>query len=291
MATDYHALPDPEVLASLRANGLGKEADLIEQRAGIKLSAIASVLDQFITKNEACKKLKENVIKLAVHDDAVLIQGDSGTGKELIAQALGKNRKSGRFVAINVSAIPRELVESTLFGYNKGAFTGASADTPGLIQYAEEGTLFLDEVGDLSYDLQCKFLRVLQDRKVRRVGSNSEEEVRCRIIAATHQDLRTLVTEGKFRLDLYARLSTFVLRIPSLTERPEDIAAIITHLEPKFPVADVDWSKVDLSLGVRGLQQYARRWAVLGELPAQSVATTALSPEALKLVGTINASL
>lgn len=279
MANDHFAIPDPEVLASLRANGLGKEADQIEQRAGIKLSAIASVLDQFITEDEACKKLKENVYKLAVHDDAVLIQGASGTGKELIAQALGKNRKSGRFVAINVSAIPRELVESTLFGYNKGAFTGAASDTPGLIQYAEEGTLFLDEVGDLSYDLQCKFLRVLQDRRVRRVGSNQEEEVKCRIIAATHQDLKSLVTEGKFRLDLYARLSTFVLRIPSLAERPCDVAAIMRKLEPKFPVESVDWTNVDLSLGVRGLQQYARRWTVLGELPQQQ----------LNVTGTINA--
>jgi len=267
MANEHYAIPDPEVLASLRANGLGKEADQIEQRAGIRLGAIASVLDQFITTDEKCKKLKENVYKLAVHDDAVLIQGDSGTGKELIAQALGKNRKSGRFVAINVSAIPKELIESTLFGYNKGAFTGANVSTPGLIQYAEEGTLFLDEAGDLSYDLQCKFLRVLQDRKVRRVGANEEEEVKCRIIAATHQDLKTLVQENKFRLDLYARLSTFVLRIPPLSQRPGDIAAIMATLEPKFPIDKVDWTKVDLSFNVRALQQYARRWAVLGELP------------------------
>ncbi len=270
MANDHYVLPDPEVLASLRANGLGKEADQIEQRAGIKLGAIASVLDQFITDDPVCKKLKENVYKLAVHDDAVLIQGDSGTGKELIAQALGKNRKSGRFVAINVSAIPRELVESTLFGYNKGAFTGANNSTPGLIQYAEEGTLFLDEIGDLSYDLQCKFLRVLQDRKVRRVGSNEEEDVKCRIIAATHQDLRELVKENKFRLDLYARLSTFVLRIPSLAERPADVALIMAKLAPAFPAASVDWSKVDLSFNVRALQQYARRFVVLGELPTSN---------------------
>lgn len=267
MDDNYH-IPDPEILAALRANGLGKEADILEQRAGIKLSAIAAVLDQFITADPACIEMKSDIYKLAVHDDCVLIQGASGTGKELVAQALGKNRKSGRFVAINVSAIPKELIESTLFGYNKGAFTGANTSTPGLIQYAEEGTLFLDEVGDLSYDLQCKFLRVLQDRKVRRVGACEEEEVKCRIIAATHQDLKSLVMENKFRLDLYARLSTFVINIPSLAERMADIPLIMRSLEPKFPVAKVDWTKVDLSFNVRALIQFARRYAVLGKLPA-----------------------
>lgn len=269
MANDnpLQILPSPEMLKNLRENGMGAEADIIEQRCGINMGAISNELDKFITQDPVCLKMKQNIYKLAVHDDPVLVQGASGTGKELIAKALGKNRKSGRFVAINVSAIPRELVESTLFGYNKGAFTGATVSTPGLIQHAEEGTLFLDEVGDLSYDLQCKFLRVLQDRRVRRVGSNEEEEVKCRFIAATHQDLRALVAEGKFRLDLYARLSTFVIKIPSITERLGDIPHIMRELEPKFPASTIDWAKVDLSFNVRALIQYARRYTVLGELP------------------------
>jgi len=172
-------------------------------------------------------------------------------------------------MAINVAAIPRELVESTLFGYSKGAFTGASLEKPGLIQHAGEGTLFLDEIGDLSLDLQAKFLRVMQDRKVRRVGSLDEEVVQCRFIAATHFDLWELVKEKKFRIDLYARLSTFILRIPPLRERLDDIPTIMQAIEPNFPVAKVDWSKVDLSLNVRSLIQIARRYMVLNDLPQQ----------------------
>ena len=269
MATDKQQIPDPEILRELRAAGLGAEADKIEQRLGINLGAITNVLDKFVTRDPDCMKLKEKVYKLAVEDDCVLITGASGTGKELIAKALGANRKSGRFVAINVSAIPRELVESTLFGYVKGAFTGAVADAEGLVQYAAEGTLFLDEIGDLSLDLQSKFLRVLQDRKVRRVGSNKEEDVKCRFIAATHCDLQGMVKEKLFRLDLYARLSTFILAIPSLTQRLSDVPHIVKALAPNYPVEQVDWSKVDLSYNVRSLEQYARRYNVLGELPSQ----------------------
>lgn len=266
MAIDKHQIPDPEILRELRANGLGAEADKIEQRLGINLGAITNVLDKFVTRDPACLALKEQVYKLAVYDDCVLITGASGTGKELIARALGVNRKAGRFVAINVSAIPRDLVESTLFGYVKGAFTGAVADAEGLVQYAAEGTLFLDEIGDLSIDLQSKFLRVLQDRKVRRVGSNKEEDVKCRFIAATHCDLLSMVKDKLFRLDLYARLSTFILAIPPLSARLDDVPHIIRALEPSFP-ADIDWTKLDLSYNVRSLEQYARRYAVLGEIP------------------------
>jgi len=268
MAND-NQLVDPQVLQSLRDSGLGEQADRIEQRLGINVGAITNVLDQFITNDSACLKLKSDVYKLAPHSDTVLIQGDSGTGKELIARALGANRKSGRFVPINVSAIPKELVESTLFGYEKGAFTGAAATQEGLVQYAGEGTLFLDEIGDLSLDLQSKFLRVMEDRMVRRVGSNKEEEVKCRFLAATHCDLNQLVREKKFRLDLCARLSTFILRIPNLFERPKDIVLIMSKLEPKFP-ADFNWMGVDTRYNVRHLKSYARQFAVLGDLPKAS---------------------
>jgi len=258
-----------EVLRGLRESGLGDQADILEQRHNINIGAITNVLDQFITNDPVCLKLKDDVYKLAPHNDTVLIQGDSGTGKELIAKALGANRKAGRFVAINVSAIPRELVESTLFGYEKGAFTGAVATAEGLVQYAGEGTLFLDEIGDLSLDLQSKFLRVMEDRMVRRVGSNKEEEVKCRFLAATHCDLSELVREKKFRLDLCARLSTFILRIPNLFARPSDIALIMSKLEPKFP-ANFNWLGIDTRYNVRHLKSYARQFAVLGELPRAS---------------------
>lgn len=258
---------DPALLELLNKEGMGDFRLEVEKRLGINLGAVESELSKFITRNKACEKLKMDVRRLCVHDYPVLIHGETGTGKETIAKALGANRKAGRFVAVNVAAIPEALVESTLFGYKKGSFTGASQDTPGLIQHAAEGTLFLDEIGDLPLLVQAKFLRVMQDKRVRRVGSNEEEEVKCRFIAASHHDIRKLVDEGKFRLDLYARLSTFVLNIPPLRERLEDISHIMVKLNSKFPVAKVDWTKVDLSLNVRSLEQYAARYAVLEELP------------------------
>lgn len=258
---------DPEMLKFFREQGMHAQADAIEKQLGIALGAVEKELDKFITADEHCEQLKESVRRLATVDDPVLIQGETGTGKETIARALGANRKTGRFVAINVAAIPKELIESTLFGYSKGAFTGASVEKIGLIQHAEAGTLFLDEIGDLPLDVQAKFLRVLQDMKVRKVGALDEEEVKCRFIAATHCDLKKMVSEKKFRQDLYARLTIFQLDIPCLDSRRSDIPLIMKNLEPKFPCDKVDWSKVDLSLNVRSLIQYARRYAVLGELP------------------------
>ena len=205
--------------------------------------------------------------RLVTHDDPVLIQGESGTGKEIIANLLGSGRKTGRFVAVNVSALPKELVESILFGYVKGTFTGAQQDREGLVQHAQEGTLFLDEIGDLPLELQCKFLRVMQERKVRRVGASDEEPVMCRFITATHYTLWNEVVNKQFRLDLYARLSTFMLTIPPLRNRLDDIPAICESLDKSFPHTKIDWTKVDLALNVRSLQQIIRRYAVLGKLP------------------------
>lgn len=261
--------PNPNLLEFLKEQGLAEQVAQLEKQFGINLTAIEAALDKFVTQDARCIKLKEHVRSLATHEDCVLIQGETGTGKEIIARALGANRPRGHFVAINVAAIPSELVESTLFGYKKGAFTGASQDTQGLIQYAGEGTVFLDEIGDLDLGLQAKFLRVLQDRKVRRVGSLEEEEVKCRFIAASHFDLRERVSAKEFRLDLYARLSTFILKIPSLSSRKDDIPVIMKHLNPAFPVDKVDWNKVDLSLNIRHLEQYARRYAVLEQLPTE----------------------
>jgi len=259
---------DPEMLKFFREQGMHAQADAIEKQLGIALGAVELELDKFVTKSPACEDIKEAVRRLATVDDPVLIYGETGTGKEIIAKALGANRKTGRFVAINVAAIPKELVESTLFGYTKGAFTGATLEKLGLIQHAESGTLFLDEIGDLSLDLQAKFLRVLQDMKVRRVGALDEEPVKCRFIAATHRDLKQMVADKLFRQDLYARLTTFQLDLPPLRKRLEDCALIMSKLEPKFPA--IDWTGVDLSLNVRSLIQYARRFAVLGEVPKPS---------------------
>ncbi len=162
-------------------------------------------------------------------ESTVLIQGESGTGKELIARAIHDKspRKSGNFVPVNCAAIPDELLESELFGYVKGAFTGAQQSKQGRVQYADGGTLFLDEIGDMKPILQAKLLRVLQEREVEQVGGVKATKVDVRVIAATHQNLDQLVAEGRFREDLYYRLAVIPLEAPALRERREDIPLLI----------------------------------------------------------------
>lgn len=161
----------------------------------------------------------------------VLIEGESGTGKELIARGIhfGGNRSEKMFVPINCSAIPENLLESELFGHVKGAYTGATENKRGLFEYADQGTLFLDEVGDLSAVLQAKLLRVLEDGRIRRVGDYREIEVDARILAATNKDMGKLLKEGKFREDLYFRLAVIPIRVPLLRERKEDIRLLVDH--------------------------------------------------------------
>ena len=172
------------------------------------------------------------VFKVAQFDDtSVLITGESGTGKELIARSIHllSNRKNTMFYPVNCSAIPEHLFESEFFGHKKGAFTGASESKPGWFEIANHGTLFLDEIGDLPIFQQTKFLRVLEDKKVRRIGTHREIEVDVRIISATNQDLEQLAEAEKFRLDLLHRLNSFVINIPPLRERKEDIPPLIEH--------------------------------------------------------------
>jgi len=172
-----------------------------------------------------------NLITKVSEDDfaTVLIRGESGTGKELVAKAIHKHssRKSNNFVPVNCAAIPDDLLESELFGYTKGAFTGAAQNKIGRIQYADKGTLFLDEIGDMKPSLQAKLLRVLQEREFEPVGSLKATAVDTRVVAATHCDLEQLVSEGKFREDLYYRLSVIPLNIPPLRDRKEDIPILL----------------------------------------------------------------
>jgi formate hydrogenlyase transcriptional activator len=169
-------------------------------------------------------------------DSAVLVQGETGTGKEVIAQAIheaGPRRRS-RFVAVNCAAIPGPLLESELFGHERGAFTGAVAQTVGRFQAADGGTLFLDEIGDLPLDLQPKLLRVLQEKQVERLGNGRTLQVDVRVIAATNQDLWRMVQERKFRADLYYRLNVFPIALPPLRERKCDISLLAEHFVQKF---------------------------------------------------------
>ena len=184
-------------------------------------------------------KVMENLIAqaslFARSDAPVLITGESGTGKELLARFIHRESgRKGQFIAVNCGALPRELFEAELFGYEKGAFTGASSSKKGLVEEAEGGTLFLDEVGELPLELQPKLLRFLQEGEFRRVGGTAIRKADVRIVAATNRDLKKMVEEGRFREDLYYRLGVLNLHLPPLRERPEDIPVLLEHFLKKF---------------------------------------------------------
>ncbi|WP_265671367.1 two-component system response regulator GlrR [Klebsiella grimontii] len=185
-----------------------------------------------VTRSPLMERLLEQAGMVAQSDVSVLINGQSGTGKEIIAQAIhnASPRRDKPFVAINCGALPEQLLESELFGHARGAFTGAVSNREGLFQAAEGGTLFLDEIGDMPVALQVKLLRVLQERKVRPLGSNRDIDIDVRIISATHRDLPKAMARGEFREDLFYRLNVVNLKIPPLAERTEDIPLLANHL-------------------------------------------------------------
>ncbi len=174
------------------------------------------------------QRLLRLVARVAPTDSTVLVLGESGTGKELVARSLHvlSSRARQPFVPVNVGALPETLIESELFGYAKGAFTGANADRAGLVEEADRGTLFLDEIGDMPLATQVKLLRTLENNEVRRIGENAPRMVDVRVVAATHRDLRALVADGRFRADLYYRLNVVQIELPPLRERREDIGLL-----------------------------------------------------------------
>ena len=186
------------------------------------------MLSAIIGNSPAIKAVKQLIEQVAPSDATVLVRGPSGSGKELVARALHdlSERSSGRFVPVNCAAIPRELLESELFGHRKGAFSGAICDHKGRFEMAHKGTLFLDEIGDMPLDLQVKLLRVLQERKVDPVGSQTAIDVDVRVVAATHKNLEAAVACGDFREDLFYRLNVIPLSLPALHERVDDIPSL-----------------------------------------------------------------
>lgn len=254
-----------ELLKDLRASGCDSVADELEREAASKL-VTNKWLDQLITQDERMLKLKEDVLKLIPHEDCVLIRGETGTGKELIARALHGSRK-GPFMAINCAGMPDTLIESELFGHAKGSFTGAEKTKIGLMELAENGTLFLDEIGELNMPTQAKLLRVIQERSVRRVGGDQEIKINCRIVSATHREL----SHSEFRKDLYYRISTFELVTIPLHDRWQDISLIVAALDvdKKIPSIEIfcNFPYRKLEGNVRQLQQLVRRFYVLGEMP------------------------
>ena len=195
-----------------------------------------------ITVNQSMKNLLERLKKVALFDYPVLITGESGTGKELFAKAIHNlsPRKDKPFIAINCASISPEIMEAEFFGYKKGSFTGADKDKKGVIEEADGGTLFLDEIGEMPLDIQSKFLRFLQEKKIRRIGEAIERPINVRIISATNRDLEQLVKEGKFRQDLFFRISSIKIHIPPLKERKDDIPALVYHFIEKFNKENVE---------------------------------------------------
>ena len=184
--------------------------------------------DIIIGQSAPAKELKKLIEVVAEAPTSVLVLGDTGTGKELVARAIhSASRRSGRLVSVNCAAIPSELLESEIFGHEKGAFTGAEKPREGRVELARGGTLFLDEIGDMPLPLQAKLLRVLENRTVQRVGGNDEIEVDFRLICATHQNIQARVDDGAFRADLYYRINVFPIQVPSLAERQVDIPLIV----------------------------------------------------------------
>ena len=235
-AYDFHQKPfDADMLGLVIARAFYLHAMQQENRRMLQTQA-DSPLAGIVSRDAGMLKLCRSVEKVAPSSASVMLQGDSGSGKELIARGLHalSNRSAQRFVAINCAAIPENLLESELFGYEKGAFTGAARQTLGKIELAHGGTFFLDEIGDMPLALQAKLLRFLQERVIERVGGRGEIAVDVRIVCATHQDLKMLAGQGRFREDLYYRLSEIVLRIAPLRERAGDAALLAHHFKNKF---------------------------------------------------------
>jgi len=230
-----------------------------------------------VGRSSTLREVIEQIQIVAPMDATVLIEGESGTGKELVAHAIHacSSRHAGPFVKMNCAAIPHELLESEVFGHEKGAFTGAVARKIGRFEAANGGTLFLDEIGDMPLDLQAKMLRILQDQEFERLGSTVTQRVNVRVVAATNQDLDQLVSEKKFRSDLYYRLNVFPIRVPALRDRRDDIPLLVAHFIGTFSrrmnkqietipsdameaLLDYDWPG-----NIRQLQNFVERSVIL----------------------------
>ena len=223
---------------------------------------IAYDFEDFVGKSDVLKHLLNTIEKVAVTDASVLVFGETGTGKELVARAIHNHsdRKDQPFIKVNCAAMPRSLIESALFGHEKGAYTGAISQEFGRFELADGGTIFLDEIGEIPPDLQSSLLRVLQEGEFERVGSAKTRSVDVRVIAATNRDLQQAMRKGKFRSDLYFRLAVFPIEVPSLRQRREDIPVLVWHFIAR--------SKSGL---VRRLTRFRqRRWTDFATIPGRA---------------------
>jgi DNA-binding NtrC family response regulator len=268
-AWEFVAKPvDPASLGRLLARGL-------EVPAGPE--------EDFVGASPALTRLKTQIAQFAAAPYPVLIEGESGSGKELVAARLHRlSPRAGRpYLSLNCAAISPQLVEPTLFGHVKGAFTGASASKAGFFEEAADGTLFLDEIGELPLDMQAKLLRVLENGEYQRVGETQRRTARCRVIAATNRDLRRAVREGRFRADLYHRLSVFTLSVPPLRELGEDKLLLLDHFRKNCfeldQAATERWLRYGFPGNVRELRNIVIR--LCAKYPGQRISPAELEPE------------
>src|SRR5882724_4051058 len=244
------------VLVSLR-NALDQRRLRDENRS---LKKAVEVRHQMVGDSPALKQVTAAIARAAPTNATVLIQGESGVGKELVARTIHRNslRSRERFVQVNCAAIPEELIESELFGHEKGSFTGATEKQVGKFEQADRGTIFLDEVGDMSAKTQAKVLRVLQEGEVERLGSSRTMKVDVRVIAATNKDLESEIDAGRFREDLYFRLAVIPIHVPPLRERPDDVAPLVRHYMDYFSRENNTRPKRISQAAIEALQRY--RW-------------------------------
>jgi two-component system response regulator PilR (NtrC family) len=261
-AYDYLTKPfDVEELKAKVRNALERrtlrQENVLLKRALRSSSAFSNI----IGRSKGMQDVFDLVETVAPTNSTILVTGESGTGKELIARAVHANslRRDQAFVALNCGALPETLLESELFGHMRGAFTGAATTKKGLIEAAERGTVFLDEISEMSTMMQVKLLRVLQERKVRRVGGTEEIDADIRIIAATNRDLARSVSEGAFREDLYYRINVIPIHLPPLRERREDITPLAEHFVAKY--------RDQMGKAVTGLTPEALQWLEAAEWP------------------------
>ena len=252
---------------------------LFEETKQLKTTVKKFKGSSIIGETPGILKIKEMIEKVAPSDARVLITGGNGTGKELVASSLhdNSNRRKMQFIEVNCAAIPSELIESELFGHERGAFTSAVKDKKGKFELASGGTLFLDEIGDMSLSAQAKVLRALQENVIQRVGGERDIKVDCRVVAATNKDLRKEIAEGRFREDLYHRLAVILIHVPSLNERRDDIPVLAEHFltmvcnEHGVPrksfteEAILELQKTDWSGNIRELRNIVERLIILGD--------------------------
>ncbi|GIM57100.1 Fis family transcriptional regulator [Capnocytophaga canimorsus] len=255
-AYDYISKPpDLNRLLNTVRNALDRKELVVENK---RLKKKIGKNYQMIGQSPALEQIRQIIQKVAPTEARVLITGSNGTGKELVAHALHNQseRADASMIEVNCAAIPSELIESELFGHIKGAFTSAVKDRAGKFEAANKGTIFLDEIGDMSLSAQAKVLRALQENKIARVGSDKDIEVDVRVVAATNKDLKKEIAEGRFREDLYHRLAVILIKVPALNERREDIPLLIEHFSKKIAEEQGISPKKFSDKAIKLLQQY-----------------------------------